>query len=539
MRKLLILMVAISLGYTVSGQVSTPFTEGTVSYITSQNVYVKFESTEGLKAGDTLYSIIHGKHLPSLVVTDLSSISCVCRAIEPSTFAVGDKIAAKPQAAQLALPTKKEEIPAAVPVIPSSPSLPNDTAVVTAPVQRITGRVSMASYSNFSNVSDFSQRLRYNLSLNAFNIGGSGFSAETYIMFAHRLNEWDEIRNDVFNGLKIYNLSLSYEKNKLFKVSAGRKINPRLANTGAIDGVHAEVKLGKFSVGAVVGSRPDYLNYSFNPALFQYGAYLAHDYSSSKGTMQNSFAFVEQKNSGSTDRRFAYFQHTNNLFQKIYFFGSVEAELFSMIRNTSDSSLSTDNRPKLSNVYFSLRYKFSKQVSASLSYSSRQNIIYYETYKDIIDRLLESQSSQGYMAQLTYRPLKNLSFGVNAGYRTGSHDPRPTKNLYSYATFSNIPLLKASATASATFIETGYLNSSIYSLGLSKDLIPGKLYGGVNYRWVKYKFSSAETPLQQHMAEFNLNWRLMKKLSCSINFEGTFEKNRNYERVYFSITQRF
>jgi hypothetical protein len=539
MRKLLIILLVITLENSISGQTLSSLTEGIVSYVTSQNVYVKFESTDGLSAGDTLYSTVNGKHIPSLIITDLSSISCVCTSIVQVKYAAGDKITAKPRLTTPPVIAVKNDEPATIPVPKAVTELSKDTASDTKSVQRISGRLSLASYSNFSSAAEFSQRLRYNFSLNASNIKGSGFSAETYITFAHRLKEWDEIKTDVFNGLKIYNLSLGYEFKKRLKITAGRKINPRLANAGAIDGLQAELKLGTLSVGAVAGSRPDYLNYSLNTALFQYGAYLAHDYSSPGGNMQNSLAFVEQKNHGFTDRRFVYFQHNNTLLQKLYVFASLEADLYSMSRNVADSSLSSDNRPKLSNLYASLRYKFSKQLSASLSYSSRQNIIYYETYKDIIDRLLESQSSQGYMAQITYRPLKSLSFGINAGYRTSKNDPRPTKNVYGYATYNNIPFLKAAVTASATLIETGYLNSSIYSLGLTKDLLPGKVSGGVNYRWVNYKFRSAETPLVQHMAEFNLYWRLMKKLSCSINFEGTFEKNRNYERVYFNITQRF
>jgi outer membrane receptor protein involved in Fe transport len=180
-----------------------------------------------------------------------------------------------------------------------------------------------------------------------------------------------------------------------------------------------------------------------------------------------------------------------------------------------------------------------KKLSLSLSYSTRQNIIYYETYKTIIDQLLAMASTQGYMFQANYRPTKNLTIGANAGYRFSKLDPRPSKNLYSYVTYSNLPWLNASATISATILETTYLSGSIYSIGLSRDLIPGKLYGGLDYRHVNYKFVNAEAPLVQNMAEMNMTWRIMKKLSCSLNYEGTFEKARNYDRIYVNLTQRF
>ena len=51
-------------------------------------------------------------------------------------------------------------------------------------------------------------------------------------------------------------------------------------------------------------------------------------------------------------------------------------------------------------------------------------------------------STQGYMFQANYRPTKNLSIGANAGYRFSKLDPRPSKNLYSYVTYSNVPWIK-------------------------------------------------------------------------------------------------
>jgi len=293
------------------------------------------------------------------------------------------------------------------------------------------------------------------------------------------------------------------------------------------------------TAGIFAGSRPDYMDYSFNASLLQYGGYLSHDLTTAKGNMQSSVAFVEQKNNGYTDRRFAYFQHSNALLTNLYFFGSVEFDLYNKVLNTQDSTYNQDNTPNLSNLYVSLRYRIIKQLSLSLSYSNRQNIIYYETYKNIIDQLLEASAMQGYMFQVNYRPGKKISIGANAGYRFSKQDPRPSKNLYSYITYSNVPWINASATLSATLMETSYINGSIYSLGFSRDIIPGKLSGGVGYRYVNYKFVNNETPLVQNMAEMDLTWRIMKKLSCSLNYEGTFEKGRNYERIYVNLTQRF
>ena len=525
----------------LNGQTLSEAKEGAVSFVTSQNVYVKFQSTDNIATGDTLFIIQDTKRIPVLIVKDKSSISCVCTPLTTNKLAVADKIYTQPKIVQL---QKTTEVVAAQVIQPTQIA---DTGTIKKELpkevkQEISGRISVSSYSNFSNMSDFSQRMRYTLSLNAQNIGGSKLSGESYISFVHKFNEWSEIKDNIYNGLKIYSLSLSYSFNKSNSISFGRKVNPMLSNVGAIDGIQYDAKFKSLRAGIFAGTRPDYMDYSFNAHLLQYGAYLGHDYIKKNGSnMQTSMAFIEQKNNGFTDRRFAYLQHSNSLINNFYLFGSVEFDLYNQEQNISnqDTTYTQNNTPSLSNVYVSLRYKVIKQLSLSLSYSNRQNIIYYETYKSIIDQLLEASSMQGYMFQVNYRPGKKLSIGVNAGYRFSKKDPRPSKNLYSYASYSNVPWINASATISVTLMETSYINGSIYSLGFTRDIIPGKLSGGLGYRHVNYRFVNAETPLVQNMAEMDLTWRIMKKLSCSLNYEGTFEKGRNYERIYVNLTQRF
>jgi hypothetical protein len=542
MKTLLPVFIFLFLCLNLSGQTQGEEKNGTISYITSQSVYVKFESTENIAVGDTLFSIKDQKKIPILIVKELSSISCVCTPISSKQLAVNDVVASSGKAIKPAIPAEIVIAPAPVVVVEKTVTDSIKKELPAQPKQNISGRVSVSSYSNFSSVSDFSQRMRYNFSLNAQNIGDSKLSAETYISFAHKINEWSDVQSDVFNALKIYSLSVNYAFNKNNSILLGRKINPRLSNVGAIDGLQYETKFKSFTTGIFAGTRPDYMNYSFNANLLQYGGYFGHDYTNKKGgNTQTSLAFVEQTNNGNTDRRFAYLQHSNTLVTNLSFFGSVEFDLFNKKREItgSDTAYIKSSSPNLSNVYVSLRYRVIKQLTLSISYSSRQNIVYYETYKTIIDQLLEQASMQGYMFQVNVRPVKNMTIGANVGYRYSKPDPRPSKNLYSYLTYSNLPWLKASATISATFLETSYLSGNIYSLGLSRDLIPGKVYGGIGYRYVNYKFVSNETPAIQNMAELNLTWRIMKKLSLSANYEGTFEKTANYDRIYVNLTQRF
>lgn len=523
-----------------------PYTsrEGKVSYTTTQYIYVRFPSTNDIAPGDTLYYRQDSILMPVLTVKELSSISCVCIPISAMRLSVGDGVVSKQKARQPENNKAIKTVPGTIPTIKPQDSVVAKKGVVEKRKQLISGNISAASYLNFSDVTSASQRMKYNFSMVIRNIGSSRLSAETYISFAHKLDDWSSIQDDIFNGLKIYSLALDYEINKRNTLWFGRKINPRISNAGAIDGLQYELKAGSFTVGLFGGTRPDYQNYSFNPDLLQFGGYLGHDLAGKNGSMQTTVAFIEQMNNGMVDRRFAYLQHTNSLLRNLYFFGSMEVDLYKKTMNPVDSVLQDttykkDNSPVLSNLYVSLRYRPVRKLSLSLSYSARQNVIYYETYKSLVDRLLEAATVQGFIFQVSYQPIRLLSVGVNAGYRDNKNDPRSTKNLYCYVTYSQLPVVRVATTISATLLETGYMSGQIYSLGISRDLVAAKLSAGLNYRYVSYKFHAGEPKLIQNMAELNFTWRILKKLSCGLYYEGTFDKNSMFNRLYMNITQRF
>lgn len=536
MKFLLSIVILLITGLSLRSQMSIDPVEGSVSYITSQSVYVKFKSTQGIKAGDTLYMEQEGKLIPVLTVTSISSISCVCVPVSAIKVKVADKIIAKPglEPGTEIKGGSEENIQDVVVVPADSDTLKQKLS--RQPKQKITGRFSIASYSNFTSADpDLSQRMRYTFSLKGNNLGNTRLSAETYLSFAHSNTNWDEVQENLFRGLKVYNLALRYDFKNNLSVLFGRKINPRISNVGAIDGLQVEKTFGSFTLGAFGGSRPDYRDYGFHFGLMQYGAYLGHDFTPAKrkGNMQTSVAVAEQTNNGFTDRRFAYFQHANSLIKNLYFFGSVEMDLYKKLNGASQSTLD------LSNLYLMLRYQIIKPLSVSVSYNTRQNIVYYETYKDYIERLIEQETMQGYRIMASYRILKNLTFGAKAGYRYRTDDPKPSRDLYGYVNINRVPGLNASANLSVTILESSYLKGNIYSLGLNRDLIPGKVSAGLYYRYVGYDYVNIELLSVQHVGELDLTWRIIKKLSLSVYYEGTFETSVTFNRIYTNVSYRF
>lgn len=541
MRYSIIFLLLLINTYGLLGQNIREPEEGTVSYITTQNIYVRFNSTAGMSSGDTLFMLKDKQLVPVLLVKELSSISCVCIPLNSVKLSVNDKLVQK---LKIKTPAVNSDIKPPIETkqpqhVVKKDSLPVEKIQPKKTPQRISGRISVASFTNNSNTEAANvQRMRYTLSLNAANIGDSKLSAESYISFVNRSKEWDSIKANIFYGLKIYSLALQYDPGQHSKIWFGRKINPRISNVGPVDGLQVEFKVNSLTAGILTGFRPDLRDYSFNGKLLQYGGYIGHDFMWKKSNFQSTIAFIEQKNNGLTDRRFAYLQHASSITTKLSFFGSAEFDLYKKVNEV------TTNSPRLSNLYLSVNYRIIRQLSLSFSYSARENIIYYETYKDIIERLLESETQRGYSLQLRYLPYKKLSIGLSGAYRDRKDGSitsfyKPSRNVYGYLTYSELPWLKASATLSATLLESSYLTGKIYSLGLSRDLLKGRLSTGLSYRYVDYKFIEDVKHTQQHMGEANLNWRIIKKFNLSVNYEGTFETKNHFNQFYINLSKSF
>ncbi|MBI9035605.1 MAG: hypothetical protein JEZ03_14170 [Bacteroidales bacterium] len=539
-----ILIFILSGSCLMSQQIQEP-ERGTVSYVTSQNVYVKFNSTKNISVGDTLFISEKNENIPVLLVNNRSSISCVCTLLSTRKPEVNDVVFISSWKSRIVAQKEKEvlkpeNVVSPIPIDNSEKQEPPGEILtkVKKKKQTVYGRISAQTYSMMSNTGVKSnQRLRYVLSLNAKKFRDSKLSFESYLSFSHKINEWDEIRDNINNGLKVYNLALNYEFNENTTLWFGRKVNNKVSSIGAVDGLQFEKKIKSFTAGVIAGSRPDWEDYSMNTNLVQAGVYLSHSQKINNRLMQSSIAFMEQKNDWNTDRRFVYFQHSNQLLKKVYFFGSGEFDLYNVSGNQSE--IKAENSFRLSNLYLILRYRALRRLSFSVSYSARNNIIYHETYKDFIEQLIERETLQGFKLSTNYRPFKNISFGARAGYRYRVSDLKSSKNLYTYVNFGRLPWIKTSATIYATLLETAYISGKVYGMRLYRDILPGKVYGGFTYKYSDYQFHTAETALIQNSAELNLQWKIKKNYSFSLNYEVAIDSDFKYHRVYVNLTKRF
>ncbi|MCB0748098.1 MAG: hypothetical protein KDC90_11610, partial [Ignavibacteriae bacterium] len=480
-KKIIILLLFI-VGALSGQQNDNKILTGKVEYISSQFIYVNFENTDGINIGDTLIISENEKMISKLIVQTKSSRSCATIPIKEK-LNKGDEVFAiiKNQTHSNLISTeeKKNEIPA-IESQEVKPISKSDYGKFNTSKDNVYGRLSVTGYSNLSNESSNEnyQKWRYSLSFNADKINNSKFSFSNYITFRYRADEWNYTTSHIGDAVKIYDLALTYELIEKTNFILGRKINPKTANIGAVDGLQFETNFNKYSLGAIIGSRPNFNDYGYNINLFQMGGYVSWDDSIGVGAMQNTFSIFQQMNHGSTDRRFFYLQHTNNIVSNVYLFLSSEVDLFKKENNKNSNDF------RLTSFYTSLRYSPVRWLSANASYDARKNVIYYETFKNYADQLIESALRQGFRLRLNLRPINYVFVSLYSGYRFRDSDIRPSRNFGGSITHSRIPYLRLSANLNFIGLNTSYLDGNIIGLRLTKDLFDGLVNATLGYRKV-------------------------------------------------------
>lgn len=508
--------------------------KGSVSFASAVNVYVRFDNTTDIKEGDTLYIDEAGLIKAALLVKKKSSLSCVTEPLIAGKAWTTGMVVMSPKVME-----KKEEINPVL-VSPTPVVVTEDTANTEAAdssstkkekVRKplINGRFSASTNASLTDGEDY-QRMRLGFTFNVTNIGGGYFSTQNYITYRHRYGI--DQQTGFYDDFKIYALALGYDRNG-HSIYLGRRINNRIANLGAIDGLQYEKKAGSWVVGAFAGSRPDYINYTFNPTLLQGGVLFGYEKQGDKNNSQTSFAWVEQRNDGKTDRRFAYIQHNSNLGKNVNIFGSLEMDMYQNVRDT------VSNKLQLTGAYFSVRYRPFKTFNITASYDNRRNVIFYESQRTYIDQLLNQETRQGYRLQAGWQVIRNINLNASVFYRYQENQLKPTKNQVVNLNISRFPLQNMSLNLNYNTLESYYFTGNIYGGRLNHSAMKGKLGLEANYRKVNYSFFSGEQQLKQDIFGFSANVVMARFTTLILSYEGTFEPNKKYHRYFITAIQRF
>jgi hypothetical protein len=523
----MILFVLLLISKTVFAQ-SFEERKGNVSFISSQNVYVRFSDTDGIKEGDTLYTRNGTLFSPVIRARFISATSVAGELLNGNRLKQGDSVYVMILVADK---IEEKKVTRNDNQIRPEKSFQSERKTDSR-TEKLNGRLSVSSYSNYANSvkGDF-QRWRYTLSFNGKNIGESPVSVRTHLNFNYRTNEWSEIKNDLTRNIRVYDLSLAYQISEKSRLMLGRQLNEKITNVGPVDGIQFSQSMGLFNTGLFTGSRPDFTNLGFNLKLFQYGVYINRTDTVNNRNIDNTVAFINQTNNFNTDRRLLYFQHNNNYFRSLSVFLSAEADLFKKINNENINELS------LTGLFLSLRYNPFTFASVNLSYDARRNVIYYETYKNFLETLLENEMRQGFRGGINLRPYKNIYSGFNIGYRFRKGDLRPSNDLGAYLSYSMIPYIEVSPALSYTRLKSSFISGDVFGAMITRQMELFNSSVSLTYRNSQYTYIRNFTSVQNSVSA-DIASRITKQFYLSAGWEGIFEGKSTSGRVLLNLTSR-
>ncbi|NUM61977.1 MAG: hypothetical protein HUU44_07490 [Ignavibacteriaceae bacterium] len=530
MKSQLVILLIISFNILSAQTKNTRLLEGVISYISSQNIYVKFVSTNGIEIGDTLFLKNNNDFLPAIKVDHKSSTSCAGSSIISRKLEINDLLYAiipeiiKDSTTEAVISTTL--IPVVIPTVTSGEII---TKTTLEPVSSFSGKISVQSYSNFTNnqASYDYQRWRYTFQLNANRIGSSGFSYSQYISFAYRADDWNRISSDLSEAIRVYDLAVKYNFNERTLIWLGRHLNNKISSISSIDGLQFESGINEWSIGAAIGSRPDFNNMGYNFKLFEYGAYINRADLLANGDMQNTLGYFEQTNDFKTDRRFLYYQHSNSAIQSTRIFLSTEIDLYKKEMGESKTEFS------LTSLFTSVNIRPSDFFAVMISYDARKNVIYYETFKTLVDSIIENETRQGFRTRLTLKPFNNFYIGGDYGYRHRKGDLKPSNNYGGSISYSQIPGIESSVTVSFNKLSSSYTEGDIWTASLNRPIAFG-FDVMLGYRFTNYKFRSGIDDLKQNSVSINLNTYFLKPVLLNFTYEGIFWKSTSLREKTFN-----
>jgi len=538
MKQLLSVILFFLLSNFILGQENSSTLEGVVTFKASKNIYVRFAETEAISIGDTLYFNNNGILSPCMTVSKKSSSSCICQKLADCEIEIDDKVIYRKVnlKKEESVPEEKIELidtDRAQEVVDETKETEVDGKKMFK--QRIRARASAATYSNLSNEeNDDRHRTMLRFSLNADNINDSRFSFETYVNYRKNFIEGELPADYQTSFYNIYNLAATFDIDSTLSISFGRKINRKISSIGPIDGLQADKYFKNFYVGGVAGFKPDITGFEFNSDLYEFGGYIGHYTTNKSLYTMTTVGVLEQHNGGPVDRRYTYLQHSSTLWRKLSFFASAEVDIYDKINGVISSD------PRLTNLYVSTRYRVNRKLSFSLSYDARKRIIYYETLRTDVERLLaDDEQRQGIRGRVNFRPFKYINTSVSYSKRFQSDNQNKSNNMNASISHSRMPLISGRFSVNVNMNESNYLKSRIMSFRYSRSLIRKKLQGDFYYRRVKYEYASSDFNSSQNYYGSSLSLRLTKTLRLSILGELSTRNTEERIRINTKLIKRF
>lgn len=495
---------------------------GIVTFKSSQYVYLKFNSTEKINPDDTLYN---GKKLPVGVVKFKSSTSIAAKQI--ANLEIGDTVFAF--VTFIVKNSEEKTLSDTISFVSKDSVVKINSDISESYKKYYDLRMSVQSYGDLNNYNS-TNRLRYSLNYSTEKFFWDNLNFNSYFIITTN-KSFSSSNKDLKNFLKIYELSFDYTFNENHNIKFGRSLNSNIFSLGSIDGIQYSYKLDQNKIGIFIGSRPDYSTYWFNIKLAQVGTFISRYDSIGTKSVENTVAFIEQTNQLKTDRRFIYFQHRNDIIPLTHFFFSSEFDFFLINKGTISKKVN------LTSLNALLTFRPLRQINFNVSYDSRKNIYYMESFKNSIDTLFENTMRQGLRISAFIKPINLFFINFLYGKRETPRDQKASNNYGVTIGFNYLPIIYSSLSFGFNKIQTPFITGTNYSSYFSKNIFDDLMIN-INFRLYQFRQNSTNRLFIDRFIEFGTYANIFRNLSLSLTFEQKLNSDKS-RYLMLDLTNRF
>lgn len=422
----------------------------TVTYVSSEGLYINAGSNAGLEKNDTLVIMRDDQKVATVFIDNISTRSSACKMIEQTLPPQIGDIVVLSDLSEIVIETKKT----------ATAVEQNKTSTAESePANQTSGYISFQQYyqKDFtsSSLSSYQPSLRTKLTVK--NVNGTGLTFQ----MKHRSRLYHRSKQILVNGDKnewshrIFEFAVYADNpDSRWNWSLGRQSIYQVRGIGYIDGLYLSHKLNeKVTVGTAIGGEPNYLDQKidFNrqkAALFV--NYTNGSYETQKLSL--SAALAGSYLSGEVNREFVNLSadYMNN---KISIYNAVEFDFFRGWRKDAlGKSL------KFANYYGRINYKLSDKVRFNFGYDNRHQIRYYDDVY-LADSLFDNSNHQGIRLGTTLRLSQNITFNSSAGIRFRSDDLDDNKFINGGINFMRFPGRRNSLSLRMAYVKTMFTNA--------------------------------------------------------------------------------
>ncbi len=491
--------------------------EGSVTYITVENVYCDLGSENGLGIGDTVQVYRRNDEIGLLVVQSVGRKSSVTHPLVlGSNFQLGDRV--------IFIPKQKKEVPEKtiqdVEMIEKIETPPKKRRI--KPFFDHGGSLSFRGNWNRYNGGLEHQRLLGNLNYRL----GIDLPVKSQIwIYGH--NNFTE------NSFRLYQIRLEIgDRNTRIYGQVGRLYASELAGVGAVDGVMVSMgKNGKNRIGAMAGFQPDHLKMEFSTDVKKLSVFSTNEWKPNHQVIRFNTALVGQYTKNKIDREFMYIR----LYWKIK--SNFEFSWYETLDMYRDSTVYDRSSIEPLSSQISIRYRLGKVLTFNSRLSSRKQVLYRQSGSMLPDSLFVDELRTGWYNSIqisindwgTLRLSSNVRMQANSSELSqvisgGYTAPRLRNNLY----------IRFSSSFIKNLLITGVRNR----ISASKSF-NGKGSMFADYDLYVYGFGNQLADYTRHTVSFGINYRIMKKLSTNCSADLSTDGDFSAMYVYGGLSYRF